>query len=427
MKDQYTSKKPLNKGQIWMNWKKSDYNGNLQVYIDNFQKFLFKLDSINIKVPLEIFSYCILGKLIEDTKLSQLIDVLTMNKEIIERPNLILNQLQEYVNHLNTKSKDKPLNPLALVSVSDHPYKITYYCANGHHNIKCTTHTKEECYVEHPHLRPPRQGNKRKLATSNKTTQPLHLSSAESLAIFSSEPSSHQILAVDCGTTHHMLNDERSFTKISNSNYLKVAIGDPQSSLLSKGVGKVLIICDGRRLLLEDCLFVPKLKCNLIMVIIPKDHLDWKLGPNRSTEILFGYENDISAYQVLQFSNFRILISHYVTFDETKFPSLCKPANTKLFPISLPSQPSEAVAVDETCTVALVSNNESLTEENLPIQTGVVDEFQPVPALAVVDKIYTDVSSEDGNEIPAISGIRIIGLLHPTLILSNLKTDNILP
>ncbi|MBW0509994.1 hypothetical protein O181_049709 [Austropuccinia psidii MF-1] len=83
----------------------------------------------------------------------------------------------------------------------------------------------------------------------------LHLSSAEALATFASKPSSHQRLVVDCGATHHMFNNDKFFTELSVSDNLKVAKGDPHSLLLSEGVGMVSIICDGRRLQLDDCLF----------------------------------------------------------------------------------------------------------------------------------------------------------------------------
>ncbi|MBW0504001.1 hypothetical protein O181_043716 [Austropuccinia psidii MF-1] len=189
-----------------------------------------------------------------------------MNEEIIEIPNLILNQLKEYVNNLNTKGKYQRTSS-ALVSVSDHPYKITYYCANGCHKIKCTTHTKEEFYTEHPHLRPPRQENKINLATSNKPSPSLLLSYEESLETFASEPSSHQRLVIDCGATHNMFNNEKYITELSISNDLRVETGDPHSSPLSKEAGMVSIIGDGRRLLLDSCLFVPKLNCNLIIFL----------------------------------------------------------------------------------------------------------------------------------------------------------------
>ncbi|MBW0478756.1 hypothetical protein O181_018471 [Austropuccinia psidii MF-1] len=78
------------------------------------------------------------------------------------------------------KGKDQPPTPSDLVSVSHHPSKITYYCSNGQHNIKHTTHTKE-CYAEHPHLRQPRQEKERKLTNPNKPMPSLNLSSSEAL------------------------------------------------------------------------------------------------------------------------------------------------------------------------------------------------------------------------------------------------------
>ncbi|MBW0525868.1 hypothetical protein O181_065583 [Austropuccinia psidii MF-1] len=57
IKDQYTSKKVLKKGQVWVNWQESDYNHNQQVHIDKLKKLLLELDSVSIKVPLEIVAY----------------------------------------------------------------------------------------------------------------------------------------------------------------------------------------------------------------------------------------------------------------------------------------------------------------------------------------------------------------------------------
>ncbi|MBW0478761.1 hypothetical protein O181_018476 [Austropuccinia psidii MF-1] len=145
-----------------------------------------------------------------------------------------------------------------------------------------------------------------------------------------------------------------------------------------------------------------------------------------SKRILVRYKNDVSDYQFLRFSNQRIFISHNVTFDEAEFPSRCAPGNVKHSPISLPAQASEAVSVDEACTVKLTSINESAPEESSPMQTGVVDEFHPVPSSAVVDETNTDVPSKGKNETPEISRIKVIGPRNPTIILSNLNTNNIL-
>ncbi|MBW0589450.1 hypothetical protein O181_129165 [Austropuccinia psidii MF-1] len=74
-----------------------------------------------------------------------------------------------------------------------------------------------------------------------------------------------------------------------------------------------------------------------------------------------------------------------------------------------------------------VFNNESLNEENFPIQTGFIDEFHPFLESAVSDEIHTYVSAENENKTLAISRIKIIWPRHPTLISSNLNTDKILP
>ncbi|MBW0502340.1 hypothetical protein O181_042055 [Austropuccinia psidii MF-1] len=34
IEDQYTSKRAVNRGRVWMDWQRSFYNGNLQNYID---------------------------------------------------------------------------------------------------------------------------------------------------------------------------------------------------------------------------------------------------------------------------------------------------------------------------------------------------------------------------------------------------------
>ncbi|MBW0469166.1 hypothetical protein O181_008881 [Austropuccinia psidii MF-1] len=190
-----------------------------------------------------------------------------MNEEIIQRPELILNQLQEYVNHLNTKGKDQKPTPLSLASISYHPYKITYYCAISHHNIKCTSHTKGESYSENPHLRPPRPEKKRNLETVKNISPPLNLSSSEALATLTSEPSSSQRLIVHCDATKHIFKNEKFLHQLTFLKHMRLSTGKPHSSLLYERAGTFLIICDGSRLMLHDCLFVPKLKSNLMSLL----------------------------------------------------------------------------------------------------------------------------------------------------------------
>ncbi|MBW0461885.1 hypothetical protein O181_001600 [Austropuccinia psidii MF-1] len=88
--DQYTSKQGLNRGRVWMDWQQCFYDGNLQNYIDTCQKLMMELDAVSIVVPNELLSYSLLGKLRGSSNLSQFVENLIFNEEIIEKPLLIL-------------------------------------------------------------------------------------------------------------------------------------------------------------------------------------------------------------------------------------------------------------------------------------------------------------------------------------------------
>ncbi|MBW0501412.1 hypothetical protein O181_041127 [Austropuccinia psidii MF-1] len=83
-----------------------------------------------------------------------------LNEESIEKPNLILNRLQDFANLLLTKNVETGKNHSALFSASNEQFKKAYYCSNGRHNQQCTTHRKAECWAENPHLRPSRREKK---------------------------------------------------------------------------------------------------------------------------------------------------------------------------------------------------------------------------------------------------------------------------
>ncbi|MBW0494809.1 hypothetical protein O181_034524 [Austropuccinia psidii MF-1] len=161
IEDQYSSKRAVNRGQVWMNWKRSFYDGNLQNYIDLCSKLMMELEAISIVVPPELLSYSLLGKLGGDTNLHQFVKNHTINEYILEKPEKILTQLQDLA-HLNTVDCKKQLTtPTALISSGGEPHKIIYYCAKGKHNDKCSTCKKEDCWTKHPHLRPSRREKKR--------------------------------------------------------------------------------------------------------------------------------------------------------------------------------------------------------------------------------------------------------------------------
>ncbi|MBW0465804.1 hypothetical protein O181_005519 [Austropuccinia psidii MF-1] len=94
--EKYGSKRAVNRGRIWMEWQRFFFDGDLQNYIDDCRKMTMELESVNIKVPNDLLSFSLLGKLGGDRDLHQFVDSLTLNKELIEIPDIILTRLQDY-------------------------------------------------------------------------------------------------------------------------------------------------------------------------------------------------------------------------------------------------------------------------------------------------------------------------------------------
>ncbi|MBW0508726.1 hypothetical protein O181_048441 [Austropuccinia psidii MF-1] len=138
--DQYTSKRAVNRGRVWMDWQRTFYNGNLQNYFDTCRKFMMELDAVFITVPAELLSYSLLGKLAGDENIHQFVKNLTLNEDIMENPEKILTRLQELAHLVISEKKIQITSPTALVSNVEEPHKIVYYCVKGKHNPKCTTH-----------------------------------------------------------------------------------------------------------------------------------------------------------------------------------------------------------------------------------------------------------------------------------------------
>ncbi|MBW0466001.1 hypothetical protein O181_005716 [Austropuccinia psidii MF-1] len=262
-----------------MDWQRCFFDGNLQNYIDNCRKFMMELEAISIAVPNEFLSYSLLGKLGGNPHLSQFVKTLIFNEDIIEKPLAILSQLQDFAIHNShsgyTQNKKETISS-ALITEYDKPRKIVFYFSQGKHNIQCTTHKKEECWSETPHLRPLRQEKKQKNNPKS------HLSIAQALAPIGGLiiPMRNQVIG-ECGATHHMFNSPKFFPNSFEEVKSKVATGDSQSNLLVHGTGNAELKCSGQILNLKKCLFLPKLKCNIIsMLELFKDQLTIKQTNN---------------------------------------------------------------------------------------------------------------------------------------------------
>ncbi|MBW0468381.1 hypothetical protein O181_008096 [Austropuccinia psidii MF-1] len=231
--------------------------------METCRKLLLKLESVRIKVSNELLSYSLLGKLAGDSKIHQLIEALTLNEELLEKRDLVLTHLQDYV-HLFLRKLSLPLpNPSVstLVSASNKNFKLIYYCTNGKHNLKNTSHKKEQFLEDKPHLRPNQKDNKRRKFDSSS-----YLSTIKALITLIDSPPKDKIV-VDCGVTHHMFNSRRFFTSLTNSAPIDVVTEDSRSSLTAVRVETANLICKNRVIIPNNCLDVPNIECNLIILL----------------------------------------------------------------------------------------------------------------------------------------------------------------
>ncbi|MBW0543220.1 hypothetical protein O181_082935 [Austropuccinia psidii MF-1] len=234
IEEQYSLKRTVNRGHVWMDWQRRVYNGNLQNYID----------------------------LSGDTNLNQFVKNLTLNKDNIEKQEKILTRLQDLA-HLNTLYCKQSAAPTALVSSGVEPHKIIYYCTKGKHNKKFSTHRKEDCWTKNPHLRPLRREKKHQ--HFNPTA---HFTTSQALIThLDQQKPKNQHLVIDGRATHHMFNDLRPFTSSLKTTNICVATGDSKIGLTAFGIGTVKILSNNNTLTLENCLYIPCLKFNLISLL----------------------------------------------------------------------------------------------------------------------------------------------------------------
>ncbi|MBW0500223.1 hypothetical protein O181_039938 [Austropuccinia psidii MF-1] len=129
--EKYASKRAVNRGRVWMDWQRCFYDGNLQNYIDNCRKLMMELDAVSIVVPNELLSYSLLGKLGGNPHLSQFVETLTFNEDIIGKPMVILSRLQDFashINHNNGPGTKKEHDSSALITSFEEPHKIIFFC-----------------------------------------------------------------------------------------------------------------------------------------------------------------------------------------------------------------------------------------------------------------------------------------------------------
>ena len=96
----YASKSINNKARVYLQYTRYRYKGTLSDFINDIQELLHEFAAVNIKMPADILSYDILGKLPES--MYQLVDSMLENESLFKDPSLDLNKLQERVFHVKS-------------------------------------------------------------------------------------------------------------------------------------------------------------------------------------------------------------------------------------------------------------------------------------------------------------------------------------
>ncbi|MBW0551550.1 hypothetical protein O181_091265 [Austropuccinia psidii MF-1] len=150
-------------------------------------------------------------------------------------------------------------------------------------------------------------------------------------------------LIVDCGATNHMLNSIEPFFSSLKPISLKVTTGDAKINLLAKGIGTIEIICNNKKLRLDDCLYVPKLKCNLLsMLELFKKRIS--ITRNKNKFVLETYNKTLMSGKInnnLMYVDYKIptcLLSKTIQQDVVWHHRLGHPSSKILKLLNLPNE-----------------------------------------------------------------------------------------
>ncbi|MBW0507986.1 hypothetical protein O181_047701 [Austropuccinia psidii MF-1] len=196
-----------------------------------------------------------------------------------------------------------------------------------------------------------------------------------------------------------MFNSKSCFSTFEQTPPLEVFTGDSTSSLLSEGIGTVVLLCNNKIFTLKDCLFVPQLNCNLInllvickeKLIITQENGHFKLESNHQTLIEGKIINNLMQVEF----------------------SIPKALSTQVTPniwhqrLGHPGNQGNPQSQDQ-LTLAWGSH---------PQRTEIVDEVHPVR-----------IDLEDENSHPVANPcIKVIGPRNPTVYSAHINKSSILP
>jgi hypothetical protein len=258
----YASRSVVNCGRVFLKWSAITYSGNLQAFINDMRVALRDIEAVEIELPPAIISYIMLGKLMKAKELDQIVGKIAFSKDSVENPHLVLDTLQTFTTHHLNKEMTV-LNPAALISslastsTVVFPSKVVHFCGSGQRNPLVTSRKEERCFHKYPHLK------------TQKDRRPTNASAsfAHSAALIASSVKlPNHMFVLDSAATHHMLRDRSLFTSFKSGS-ISIMTGNSSAPLLATGFGLATILCDGKPVLLDECLFFPEILQQLISLV----------------------------------------------------------------------------------------------------------------------------------------------------------------
>ncbi|MBW0536422.1 hypothetical protein O181_076137 [Austropuccinia psidii MF-1] len=140
------------------------------------------------------------------------------------------------------------------------------------------------------------------------------------------------------------------------------------------------------------------------VISIPRSQRSWKLGPVGAEGVLLGYENKNSAYRILCLSDLKVVISKDVKFEENVFPQIQGMSSTK--------------------KAWLVPYNGSIETEDIARD---IPSSSPSSLNESQEDLPSRPSEGSSRMVDEVQEPLVIGPRHPTLIVGDVDSSNILP
>ena len=169
IKNVYASGSIISVFQVWNKWRKINFAQDMNKFISQIEESLGEFSSIGLKVPEQLISSDIIGRIAEKRPI--LMEALFSDLDAIAKPRSLITKLREIGCHETSTggsiTKGSGSSTTALAATADKSKNPK--CKFGRHNPAATTHTKENCWTLKPKLK--EQFKREKLERSNKRPQ----------------------------------------------------------------------------------------------------------------------------------------------------------------------------------------------------------------------------------------------------------------